>query len=229
MPFNENRPQNRNGPLTYWPCPGKSLYHPDFCLDHPLKPPNSQNETQNTLSVQSRNSTCRSQLIQAVTHLYEQRHLWLLHWLNGRLHQRHRGLQVVVLQTDERPKVSEFVVLLPGDQPHQLLLPLLQDGHQAVETAGQLFSLPLTVLLKWGREGENYSPGIQIQIQIQNIWSVSVSLYVCVSDLCGAADLFHLGDDCLDVVVAGDQHGDAVAQLRLQANKTPKFPWNLQN
>lgn len=63
-----------------------------------------------------------------------------------------------------------------------------------------------------------------MQIQIQNILLVSVSLYVCVSDLCGAADLFHLGDDCLDVVVAGDQHGDVVAQLRLQANKTPKFP-----
>lgn len=57
----------------------------------------------------------------------------------------------------ERAGPFELVVLLPADQPHQLLLALLQGRHQAVEMAGQLFSLLLSVLLR--PEGQ-ISPGL---------------------------------------------------------------------
>ena len=89
-------------------------------------------------------------------YLYEQRHVRLLHGLNGRLHQRDHGLQVVAVLPDEGPDVSQLVVLLPGDQTHQLLLPLLQDGHQAVEMVGQLLPLPLAILLRGDKEKDWY-------------------------------------------------------------------------
>lgn len=82
------------------------------------------------------------------SHLYKQRHVWLLHGLYARLHQRDAHLQVIAVLTDERLNMFELFILFFGDETHQLLLPLLQDGHQTFKVAAQVFSLPLAVFLK---------------------------------------------------------------------------------
>lgn len=86
--------------------------------------------------------------VTTTTHLNKGRHVRFLHGLNGRLHQRYGGLQLVAVALDERPGAFEFVVLLLADEPHQLQLPLLQGRRQAVKMAGQLFPLPLSILLR---------------------------------------------------------------------------------
>jgi len=87
----------------------------------------------------------------SLTHLYEHRHVRLLDGPQGRLQQRRRGLQAAAVPAEERAEASEFAVLLSGDEPHQLLLPLVQDAHQDVQAADQLLPPPLTVLLRGGR------------------------------------------------------------------------------
>ncbi|TNN85380.1 hypothetical protein EYF80_004402 [Liparis tanakae] len=87
----------------------------------------------------------------SLTHLYEHGHVRLLDGLQGRLHQRRRGLQAADVPAEERADAPESVVLLSGDEPHQLLLPLVQDARQDVQAGDQLLPPPPAVLLRGGR------------------------------------------------------------------------------
>lgn len=81
-------------------------------------------------------------------YLYKRSHVRLLHGLYGRLHQFDCSLQLITVLTNQWAHIFELLVLSFGDQAHQLLLTLVQDGHQAVKMVGQLLPLSLTILLR---------------------------------------------------------------------------------
>ena len=87
---------------------------------------------------ETRHVTAETHESEVWCYLYEQRHVWLLHGLYGGLDQRDGGLQVIAVPTNEQSNVFQLVVLLLGDETNQLLLPLLQDGHQPVKLVGQV-------------------------------------------------------------------------------------------
>lgn len=115
------------------------------------------------------------------THLNKGRHVRLLHGLNGRLHQRYGGLQLVAAALDERASSFELVVLLLADEPHQLQLPLLQGRHQPVKMAGQLFSLLPSILLGSEVRGRISAPSqSELSVQLTSMaWHISSIWEMC--------------------------------------------------
>lgn len=67
--------------------------------------------------------------------------------LDGCPHKLARALQVVSVATHEGVDEVQLVILLAADPPHQLLLPLLQDGIQPVKLITPTLLLMISVLL----------------------------------------------------------------------------------
>lgn len=130
-----------------------------------------------------------------MTYLDKGSHVWLLHRADGRLHQCHGSLQLLAVAAEERSRLFQLVVLLPADEPHQLLLPLLQARQQPLKMAVQPFPLLLSILLRTGVRGQESDQSSDLP---------SAHLY-------RLAQLLHLGDEILDVVVTGNQHGNPIA------------------